>query len=66
MKNSSDQEKILKLLRSSILDVDQQISLAEYRDEDIYVGNDDPVMFFAEKTGVTFQKNVQTLAQLNL
>ena len=49
MKNSSDKEKILKLLRASILDVNQQISLAEYKDEDIYVGNDDPVMFFAEK-----------------
>lgn len=49
MKNSSDKEKILKLLRSSILDVNQQVSLADYKDEDIYVGNDDPVMFFAEK-----------------
>ncbi len=49
MKNSSDKEKILKLLRASLLEGNQQVSLAEYKDENIYVGDDDPVMFFAEK-----------------
>ncbi|MGP1514546.1 MAG: LUD domain-containing protein [Bacteroidales bacterium] len=49
MKNSSEKEKILKLLRHSLLDRDKQVSTVEIH-EDIFVPyNDDNVMVFAEK-----------------
>lgn len=48
MKNSSDKEKILKVLRTATLDIQTQISIPEITDE-IYRDSPDPVMSFAEK-----------------
>jgi L-lactate dehydrogenase complex protein LldG len=48
MKNSSEREKILKLLRASLLDKDKQVERIE-TNEDIFSSyNDDPVMIFAD------------------
>ncbi|MBQ7984292.1 MAG: LUD domain-containing protein [Bacteroidales bacterium] len=49
MKNSSEKEKILKLLRGSLLNRDKQISTVETHEEIFTPCNDDPVMVFAEK-----------------
>ncbi|MBR1774723.1 MAG: LUD domain-containing protein [Bacteroidales bacterium] len=49
MKNSSEKEKILKLLRSSLLNSDKHVSTTETHEEIFAPCNDDPVMVFAEK-----------------
>ena len=49
MKNSSEKEKILKLLRDSLFRGDEQISIADTHEEIFTPCNDDPVMVFAEK-----------------
>lgn len=49
MKTNSEREKILKLLRTSLLDSDEQVSVMA-TDEDIFVSkSNDPVMIFAER-----------------
>ena len=49
MKTNSEREKILKLLRNSLLDSDEHVSVMA-TDEDIFVSkSNDPVMVFAER-----------------
>lgn len=48
MKDPSDKQKILKLLRASTLGVQTQVAVAEIQNS-IYVEADDPVVLFAEK-----------------
>ncbi|MBR1768901.1 MAG: LUD domain-containing protein, partial [Bacteroidales bacterium] len=45
----SDKEKILKLLRSSLLNSAEQVAVPEINDDELYYSDEDPVMTFAEK-----------------
>ncbi len=48
MKDPSDKQKILKLLRASTLEFQTQVAVSEIQSS-IYVESDDPVVLFAEK-----------------
>lgn len=49
MRISSEKEKILKLLRSSLLEKSNQVPIADLNEEIFTSYKDDPVMVFAEK-----------------